>query len=117
MRLTFSSSVDSGYSVDNIRPRRPRSLTGQIQAASVDLQWEDNTDPDIEGYRLYRGPSADFTPDESNRIAARSCGATDSASTRSMRCACRDSAPQGAQISNGSVTLDNNRETTYFIHR
>jgi hypothetical protein len=31
----FSSNVDSGYSVDNIRPGRPQSLSGQVQGASV----------------------------------------------------------------------------------
>lgn len=66
----YSSNVDSGYSVDNIRPRRPESLSGQIQGSGYVLSWNANDDPDLAAYHLYRGSSADFVPAEANRIAA-----------------------------------------------
>ena len=64
----YDSAVDSGYSVDNIRPRRPRGLAGQPVASGFALHWEPNEEPDLSGYHVYRGSTEDFTPSEENLI-------------------------------------------------
>ena len=69
--MFHSSNVDSGYSVDNIPPQCPGNLLGQVMAdGSVALRWAGGTDPDVAGYRVYRGTSPDFLPLPENRIAA-----------------------------------------------
>ncbi|MBK7369356.1 MAG: hypothetical protein IPJ04_16095 [Candidatus Eisenbacteria bacterium] len=56
------SSPDSGYSVDNLAPAAPSSLSGTFAQGVVALHWDPNTEGDIAGYRLYRGTSAAFVP-------------------------------------------------------
>lgn len=65
----FSSEVDSGYSVDNLKPKGPKSFAASLSASGVQLAWEQNDEPDLVGYRLHRGGSADFVPSETNLIA------------------------------------------------
>jgi hypothetical protein len=65
----FHSAVDSGYSVDNLAPDRPRSLVGAFETSGVTLRWLPAQEPDIGSYRVYRGASADFTPSGSTLLA------------------------------------------------
>jgi hypothetical protein len=66
----YSSQIDSGYSVDNLRPGTPAGLAGAPVASGFSLQWEPCTDTDLDGYRVYRGPSADFIPSDASLVAA-----------------------------------------------
>ncbi|MCC6653388.1 MAG: hypothetical protein IT348_19710 [Candidatus Eisenbacteria bacterium] len=63
------SAPDSGYSVDNLAPAAPAPLTGQYAAGTARLHWNPNTEPDLAGYRLYRGSSAAFVPAPVNLVA------------------------------------------------
>jgi hypothetical protein len=65
----WQSSPDSGYSVDNLPPALPASFTGSWSSAGAALHWNANIEPDLAGYRLYRGTSASFVPSPANRIA------------------------------------------------
>lgn len=64
------SAPDSGYSVDNLPPAAPAPLTGQYLAGSTSLHWNRNLEPDLAGYRLYRGATVSFVPDPSNLVTA-----------------------------------------------
>jgi VCBS repeat protein len=66
----YSSEVDSGYSVDNLRPGNPHGLAGTLIASGFSMQWEPNEEPDLAGYRLYRGENADFVPSDATLIAS-----------------------------------------------
>lgn len=67
----YESNVDSGYSVDNLPPRGPGHFVAQwISPSAVALHWEANDEPDLLGYRLYRGVSPDFVPSQESLIAA-----------------------------------------------
>jgi hypothetical protein len=56
----WPSPPDSGYSVDNLAPVAPAPFTGTYDAGSSALEWEANSEPDLAGYRLYRGKSPGF---------------------------------------------------------
>jgi len=58
----YSSSVDSGYSVDNLPPGRPRRFAAEYSGSQVSLRWGAGEDPDHSEFRLYRGAEADFVP-------------------------------------------------------
>jgi hypothetical protein len=66
----WNSAPDSGYSVDNLPPGVPASLSGNYAAGAVHLHWSRNVEPDLSGYRIYRGASAGFVPDPGNLIAS-----------------------------------------------
>ena len=66
----YDSNIDSGYSVDNIRPGRPGAFEAVTAGSGVELRWDPNSESDLTGYQVYRGTSPDFTPSPSNRIAA-----------------------------------------------
>jgi len=66
----YTSPVDSGYSVDNLSPSAPAALTGNYAGGATHLHWSPNAEPDLYGYRLYRGSSAGFVPGPGNLIAA-----------------------------------------------
>jgi len=45
---------DSGYSVDNLFPGAPANFSVAYYAAGNDLSWDENPDPDIYYYNIYR---------------------------------------------------------------
>lgn len=67
----WSSAPVSGYSVDNLAPVQPAPFTGNYVAGGTRLHWNPNHEPDLAGYRLYRGSSAGFVPDSGNLVAAK----------------------------------------------
>ncbi len=64
------SQPDSGRSVDNLSPSTPQGLKGEYDAGTSQLilTWKPNTEDDLSHYAVYKGTSADFMPDESNRL-------------------------------------------------
>ncbi len=68
--LHWESLPVSGYSVDNLPPSAPVPFTGEYTAGTVALHWNPNTEPDLSGYRLYRGTSLAFVPGPGNLVAA-----------------------------------------------
>jgi hypothetical protein len=62
---------DSGYSVDNLAPATPSPFTGEYDDGVATLHWDPNTEPDLAGYRIYRGSSADFVTGPGNLIVAK----------------------------------------------
>jgi hypothetical protein len=62
----------SGYSVDNLAPCPPAALAGEQQhiPESLLLTWDPNTEPDLDGYAVYRGLSEDFVPGPGNLVAS-----------------------------------------------
>jgi hypothetical protein len=67
--IWFISNVGSGQSQDNLAPATPTSFGGTF-AAGAHLSWDPNGEPDLADYRLYRGATADFTPDAGNLVAS-----------------------------------------------
>jgi hypothetical protein len=66
----YNSAVDSGYSVDNFAPAQPAPFTAKYSAAGVALHWGPSAEPDLAGYRLYRGSTVGFVPGPENLVAA-----------------------------------------------
>ncbi len=64
----FDSCLESGYSVDNLAPCVPKSLLVAYSAGGNQLSWEPNSEEDFHNFRIYRGSSPDFVPDEGNLI-------------------------------------------------
>jgi hypothetical protein len=64
--VVWTSLPDSGYSVDNLAPTAPLGLTGVqvFTPEGMELSWESNIEEDLYGYRIYKGTSSDFIPDE-----------------------------------------------------
>jgi hypothetical protein len=66
----YVSSIDSGYSVDNIPPLPPAGIMAIVvpspppSAASLQVQltWNSPTDPDVGSYSIYRSATNGFTP-------------------------------------------------------
>ena len=56
----WSSAPDSGYSVDNLPPAPPALFNGVFAGGTTYLHWTPNVEPDLAGYRLYRGTTAGF---------------------------------------------------------
>ncbi len=63
------SNPDSAYSVDNLPPAAPAPFAGTYAGGAAALHWRASLEPDVAGYRLYRGAAAGFTPAPANRIA------------------------------------------------
>src|SRR5262245_8105768 len=68
--IHWDSAPDSGYSVDNLPPGAPASLTGSYSNSATHLHWTPNGEADLAGYRIYRGASAGFVPDPANLVGA-----------------------------------------------
>ncbi|UCF04079.1 MAG: T9SS type A sorting domain-containing protein [bacterium] len=68
----YVSETDSGYSVDNIAPCPPAMLAGEQQhlPEGLLLYWDPNSEPDLDGYTVYRGLTEDFVPGPGNLIAS-----------------------------------------------
>ena len=66
----WNSAPDSGYSVDNLPPGAPSPFAAGYAAGATHLHWGENHEPDLAGYRLYRGSSAGFVPGPSNLVVA-----------------------------------------------
>ena len=66
----WNSAPDSGYSVDNLPPGAPSPFAAAYAAGATHLHWGENHEPDLAGYRLYRGSSAGFVPGPSNLVVA-----------------------------------------------
>ncbi|MFI5372185.1 MAG: FlgD immunoglobulin-like domain containing protein [Candidatus Eisenbacteria bacterium] len=64
------SAPDSGYSVDNVPPVTPAPFRGTFSGGTGHLHWGSNTEPDLLGYRLYRGSNAGFVPGAGNLLSA-----------------------------------------------
>lgn len=65
----YSSTVDSGYSVDNLAPATPGPFSAVVESHGVRLHWNGDRDADLSNYRLYRGSTAGFVPDASTLVA------------------------------------------------
>ncbi len=66
----WESEPDSGYSVDNLAPCPPAMLAGEqsFVPEGLMLKWDQNTEPDIDGYAIYRDVGPGFTPGPGNRL-------------------------------------------------
>ncbi|GHD45400.1 DNRLRE domain-containing protein [Mycetocola manganoxydans] len=54
---------------DTTAPSIPANLAGSFADGSVELEWDASTDnASVQGYRVYRGTSADFTADASSLV-------------------------------------------------
>ena len=71
-KVYWASEPDSAYSVDNLSPCPPLELSGtqQHEPERLEITWEPNSEPDLDGYIIYRGLSEDFVPDEGSMIAS-----------------------------------------------
>jgi hypothetical protein len=65
----FDSCPDSGYSVDNLAPTQPTAFVGTYGPSSNTLHWRANAERDLFAYRIYRGASGSFVPEEGNLVA------------------------------------------------
>jgi hypothetical protein len=77
----WNSAPDSGYSTDNLPPAVPAPFTGALAGGDMHLHWGANTEPDLAGYRLYRGSSAGFIPNPANLVSAQPDTGFDDAGT------------------------------------
>ncbi|HMR41324.1 MAG TPA: FG-GAP-like repeat-containing protein [Ignavibacteria bacterium] len=50
----WRSNVISGYSVDNLSPAAPSNLLAARNGSSNDLNWDQNTEPDLHHYIIFR---------------------------------------------------------------
>jgi hypothetical protein len=66
------SQPDSGYSVDNLSPCPPLGATAEqsYTPEGLDITWNPNGEPDLDGYVIYRGTAPDFTPEPGNLLSA-----------------------------------------------
>jgi hypothetical protein len=67
-----TSAPDSGFSLDNLSPASPAAFTAMRAGGATHLHWARNTEGDFREYRLYRGASAAFVPDDGNLVSAQS---------------------------------------------
>ena len=66
----FESTMENGFSIDNLSPPAPSPFTAAYLAGATHLHWGVSTASDFARFRLYRGASADFTPATANLVAA-----------------------------------------------
>jgi hypothetical protein len=55
---TLSNVVSVPHTLDTAPPATPSGLTVTVQSDGEHLHWNDNTEPDLAGYRIYRAPAA-----------------------------------------------------------
>jgi hypothetical protein len=73
------SNVVTGYSVDNLAPPDPASVSGAIASGIATMFWPAVSVPDLASYRIYRQPDAVPPTDAGHRIATTTAtGYTDS---------------------------------------
>ncbi|MDD3628560.1 MAG: fibronectin type III domain-containing protein [Actinomycetota bacterium] len=64
--LEASATTDAP---DTTPPAKPTGLTATATGqTSIELNWNNNTEDDIEGYEIYRSTTGGFTPEDSNFI-------------------------------------------------
>ena len=68
----YASSVDSGYSVDNLPPGPPAPVAAAYSGGATRLHWGVSGEADFAVYRLYRGGSAGFVPGPGNLVTTQS---------------------------------------------
>ena len=68
--MYWNSSPDSGYSVDNLPPISPQNpAILPLAAGPIRVHWnEDNADPDVGYYSIYRGTATGFPVNNSTRL-------------------------------------------------
>jgi hypothetical protein len=68
----WESEVIACHSVDNLTPVPPTAVVAEqsFEPAGLNLTWAPNTEPDLAGYAVYRGTSADFVPDALSLVAS-----------------------------------------------
>lgn len=66
----YESNVDSGYSVDNLKPRRPTQFIAVAEGGGIRLHWDANSEGDLAGYRLHRGGDPSFAPTQDNLVTS-----------------------------------------------
>ncbi|MFC1563448.1 T9SS type A sorting domain-containing protein [candidate division KSB1 bacterium] len=71
------SVADSGYSVDNLAPYAPASLSASISQAQVSLTWAEPEDTDFDYFAVYRSESSNFTPGSNNKVGTTASNAYD----------------------------------------
>jgi hypothetical protein len=62
----YNSNIDSGYSLDNLAPLPPDSLTEATVSGKVVLQWHRSVEPDLYDYVVYRSDSSITDPNKIN---------------------------------------------------
>ena len=69
--LFFDSPVDSGYSVDNLSPAAPVGAVAEQSYVpeGLNLAWEENAEPDLHHYAIYRETDPGFEPSPENLVA------------------------------------------------
>ncbi len=71
VNVSWYSDPDSGYSADNLAPLIPEGLgAGVLPGGGTFLSWIPGTEPDLAGYRVYKGASEEFAPGPGNLLAA-----------------------------------------------
>ncbi len=113
----FVSSVDSGYSVDNLAPASVLNLSAVVQAGpAVNLTWDRNTvDPDVASYEIHRSTISGFTPNSSTKIGTTTAVAfTDNAPTagklnyyRIVTMDCHDNCSNGSSPASAALKITN----------
>lgn len=64
------SAPDSGYSVDDLAPAAPAAFAAEFEPSGTRLRWQANAEPDLAGYRVYRGVTPDFATGPGSFVAA-----------------------------------------------
>jgi len=62
------SAPDSGYSIDNIAPGVPTTVTASYEADQVTLDWDDSPASDFQYFRIYRDTNPGFIPSQANLV-------------------------------------------------
>lgn len=65
----WQSSPVSGYSVDDLAPPAPGPLAYRFTESGLVLSWLPSEAPDLAGYGVYFGATADFETNEASRLA------------------------------------------------